>query len=293
MKISEVLKNGIYVLKERNIEDSIFKARVLLAYTINQSKEYLITHDDEEIDIDTQIKYYSILDRLTGGEPLQYIIGNQEFMGFNFYVDKNVLIPQPDTEILVQAVDKYIKHINGKENIRLFDNLDKKSITNPQILDLCTGSGAIAVSLKKLIPETTILASDISEEALEVARRNAKQNKAEVNFIKSNLFENIVGKFDIIVSNPPYIESDVISDLSIEVQNEPRIALDGGKDGLDFYRKIISESFNYLTLEGMLFLEIGYNQRQQVIQILEKNGFKDIISLEDYSGNDRVIIASV
>lgn len=293
MKITSVLKNGVYVLKEKNIDDSFFKARVLLAYTIGKPKEYLITHDKEEVDFDMQVKFYNYLDRLIAGEPLQYITGNQEFMGFNFCVNKDVLIPQPDTEILVELVDKYLKHINGKENIELFESFDKKKNLNPKILDLCTGSGAIAISLNKILNKSTVYASDISEKALNVAIKNAKQNKATIKFVISDLFEKINDKFDIIVSNPPYIKTDIIKTLSKEVQNEPHLALDGGKDGLDFYRRIIKEARNYLNEEGMLFLEIGFDQRLDVYDILVENDYKNIISVEDLAGNDRVMIAEI
>ena len=293
MKITSVLKNGVYVLKEKNVDDSFFKARILLAYTLKKPKEYLITHDKDEVDFDTQVKFYDYLDRLIAGEPLQYITGNQEFMGFNFCVNKDVLIPQPDTELLVELVEKYVKHINGLEDVDIFETLDKKKNNNPKLLDLCTGSGAIAISLNKILNKSTVYASDISEKAIEVAIKNAKTNKATIKFILSDLFKNINEKFDIIVSNPPYIKSDVINTLSKEVQNEPRLALDGGKDGLDFYRRIIKDAKKHLNDEGMLFLEIGFDQRLDVIDILEENNYKNIISTQDLSGNDRVLIVGI
>lgn len=251
MKLSELLKDGIYVLKESNIEDCNLKARLLLAHLLGKSKEYLMINDAEEIETEKQIEYYSLLDRLTQGEPLQYITGHQEFMGLDFYVNSNVLIPQPDTEILVQAVMKYLDHNCGKENVKLFENLEKTRIIKPKILDLCTGSGAIAISLAKNCQNDSveICASDISKFALEVAMKNCQKNRARVKLIESDLFENIDEKFDIIVSNPPYIETEVIEELSLEVQNEPHLALDGGTDGLNFYRKIGNTVKKYLTDE--------------------------------------------
>lgn len=251
MKLNELLEDGIYVLKESNIDDCHSKARRLLAYLLGKSKEYIMINDTEEITTEQQLEYYSLLDRLTNGEPLQYIIGNQEFMGLDFYVNQDVLIPQPDTEILVQAVLKYIAHIDGKENVRLFENYEKSRLHQFKILDLCTGSGAIAISLAKYLKEEKVemIASDISHEALEVARINCQRNKVKVKLIESNLFEKIDTKFDIIVSNPPYIETDVIAELDLDVQNEPHLALDGGKDGLDFYRRIIQDAKKYLTEE--------------------------------------------
>ena len=279
MKLNELLNDGIYVLKEKNIDDCHLKARLLLAYLLGKTKEYLVINDREEIDRQKQIEYYALLDRLTSGEPLQYITGHQEFMGMDFFVNKSVLIPQPDTELLVQAVLKYLKHTNRKQ----------------RILDLCTGSGAIAISLSKILSEKEIemVASDISQDALEVVKINCQNHQANVKLIQSDLFEKIDGTFNIIVSNPPYIETETISELSLDVQNEPHIALDGGKDGLDFYRKIGKEARKHLAKEGMLFLEIGYNQKETVREILENNQYKNIICLQDFSGNDRVMIASV
>lgn len=196
-------------------------------------------------------------------------------MGLDFYVDKNVLIPQPDTEILVENVIQIAKKIK-KENIK--------------ILDLCTGSGAIGVSLGKNLQNAKIFASDISIPALEIAKRNSKSNNVQIEFIKSDLFASINDRFDIIVSNPPYIETSVIDGLSKEVKNEPYIALDGGKDGLDFYRKIINEAQNYLTENGYLALEIGYNQREAVEKMLITKNFKNVYSKKDLSSLDRVVV---
>ena len=163
---------------------------------------------------------------------------------------KNVLIPQPDTEILVQAVIKYLEHNCGKQFSKLFEIYEKSRINSPKVLDLCTGSGAIAISISKNQNDNIkIFASDISHEALEVAKINCQKNKANVKLIESDLFENIDDKFDIIVSNPPYIETDVINELSLDVQSEPHLALDGGKDGLEFYRKIAKNAKKYLTPE--------------------------------------------
>lgn len=251
MKISEVLKDGIYVLKEKNIDDSNLKARLLLAHLLGKSKEYLIINSFEELDTEKQIEYFYLLDRLIMGEPLQYITENQEFMGLDFFVNKNVLIPQPDTEILVQSVIKFLNNNCGKENSKLFEMLEKSKINTPKILDLCTGSGAIAISLAKVFQNDNveIMASDISEDALKVAKINCEKNEVNLKLIKSDLFENIDEKFDIIVSNPPYIETDVILELDLDVQNEPHLALDGGKDGLDFYRKIAENAKKYLNKE--------------------------------------------
>ena len=224
-------------------------------------------------------KYKKLLDQIVKGVPIQYIIKEQEFMKLDFYVDENVLIPQPDTEILVEEVIK--KYMN-------------KSC---EILDLCTGSGAIAVSLAKYIEKSSITASDLSKNAIEIAKLNAKNNNVDkkITFIESNMFEKIkYNKFDVIVSNPPYIESDEIAKLSLQVKSEPYMALDGGMDGLDFYRIIIDNSYKYIKDCGNLFLEIGYNQKDKVFNLLkESNHYEDYYCIKDLSENDRAIVATV
>lgn len=200
-------------------------------------------------------------------------------MKLNFYVDENVLVPRPDTEILVEEVIKIVKK-------------QKKE----QILDLCTGSGAIGISIAKYVASSNVVLADISKEALQVAKKNAKQNGVEkqITLIQSNLFEKIQTTFDIIVSNPPYIRSKVIKTLQKEVQQQPQIALDGGEDGLFFYRDIIKKAKQYLKPNGYLCLEIGYDQKESVIGLLEEsNQYQEIENKKDLSENDRVIIAKV
>ena len=247
MTIKELLNQAVIMLKNENIEAPKNKARMLLQATLKKSREYLMIYDNKEVTSLERDKYIKNVKRLILGEPLQYITGIQEFMKLNFLVTRDVLIPRPDTEILVEEV------------IKIAEN-----IPNPVILDLCTGSGAIAVSLAKYIKNVHICAIDISSKALEIAKKNAELNgvKNNIDFIESNLFDKIKDKkFDIIVSNPPYIETETIKRLSKDVQNEPRIALDGGKDGLDFYRKISENGYKFLNRQGYLCLEIGYNQR--------------------------------
>lgn len=278
MKISEALKESIQILEANNIEDSKQKARRLLAFVLNKEKEYLMIHENEEISEKVYDVYLQKIERLKNFEPIQYILENQEFMGFNFYVDKNVLIPQPDTENLVEEVINIVQ---------------KNNLKYPKILDLCTGSGAIAISLAKLIKGSIIYGSDISEDALKIAENNSVSNQANVLFMKSDMFKNIFKefRFNIIVSNPPYIETETIKTLSQEVQNEPHIALDGGEDGLRFYREIAENSKRYLEDRGFLALEIGYNQKEAVESILIENGYKNIYSRKDLSGNNRVVVA--
>ena len=280
MTIKELLNQAVIMLKNENIEAPKNKARMLLQATLKKSREYLMIYDNKEVENIDRDRYIKNVKRLILGEPLQYITGIQEFMKLNFLVTKDVLIPRPDTEILVEEV------IRKAENI-----------PNPVILDLCTGSGAIAVSLAKYIKNVHICAIDISSKALEIAKKNAELNgvKNNIEFIESNLFDKIKErKFDIIVSNPPYIETETIKTLSKDVQSEPKIALDGGKDGLDFYRKIADSGSKYLNRQGYICLEIGYNQRIAVRQILEnKKRYVNINCIKDLCGNDRVITAQI
>lgn len=284
MKIKDILKKGIENLKENNIEEAQLKSRMLLSNILGKQKEYLIIHGEEEINEKITKLFFQKIELLKNNEPIQYIINNQEFMGLDFYVDKNVLIPQPDTENLVEEVLFIINNIKKDFEQR-----------NMKILDLCTGSGAIAISLSKILNSDKILVygSDISENALKIAEENAMQNCSKVVFFKSDILKNIskTYKFDIIVSNPPYIETETIETLSEEVKKEPHIALDGGKDGFYFYREIIKEAKKYLNSNGYIAFEIGYNQREQVEKLLYENEYKNIYSRKDLSGNDRVVVA--
>ena len=277
MNIEEILKKEINNLKQNTIENSTLKAKILLANILNVKKEYLLIHSEEEIKQEDKIKYENCIKELIKGKPLQYITNKQEFMGLDFYVDENVLIPQPDTEILVE------------KTIEIAEKTQKN-----KILDMCTGSGCIAISLAKKINNTQIIAVDISNNALNVANKNAINNNVEnkIKFINSDMFNNIEEKFDIIVSNPPYIETETINKLEIEVQNEPHLALDGGIDGLKFYKTIANNAFKYLNENGYLLLEIGYNQQNSVTQLLQDIGkYKDIETVKDLGGNYRIVIA--
>ena len=277
MNIEEILKKEINNLKQNNIENSTLKAKILLANILNVKKEYLLIHSEEQVKQEDKIKYENCIKELIKGKPLQYITNKQEFMGLNFYVDENVLIPQPDTEILVEKA------------IEIAETTQKN-----KILDMCTGSGCIAISLAKKINNAQITAVDISNSALNVANKNAINNNVEnkIKFINSDMFNNIEEKFDIIVSNPPYIETETINKLEIEVQNEPHVALDGGIDGLKFYKIIANNAFKYLNENGYLLLEIGYNQQNSITQLLQDIGkYKNIETIKDLGGNYRVVIA--
>lgn len=274
MRQIEVLKLGENVLKKENIQDSHIKASILLQYVLKQTKQELIINSEEIVEPSKVNEYNNYLQEIIKGTPIQYITKHQQFMALDFYVDENVLIPQPDTEVLVEEGIKIIKE------------------QNMEVLDLCTGSGAIAISIAHYCKNSTVTATDVSQKALEVARKNANLNNVNIEFIESNLFDKLTERsFDIILSNPPYIETDIIKTLEKDVQAEPHLALDGGKDGLEFYKKILNEAYEYLKTNGYLMLEIGYNQGNAVINLAHKN-LKLITKqpIKDLAGNDRVVI---
>ena len=280
MQIKEVMRKGMIKLKTNDVKEPNLKARLLMQYILNRPREYILVHDDKQLALRQNVDYFKLIKKLIEGVPLQHITHQQEFMKLMFYVDENVLIPRPDTEILVEEVIKLAKSINAKK-----------------ILDLCTGSGAIAVSLAKYIEGSQITATDISRKALSIAKLNATNNNVEdkITFVSSDLFQNISEeKYDIIVSNPPYIKRKVIKTLDKEVKKEPIIALDGGNDGLDFYKKIIGNAYQYLKYKGYLCLEIGYDQKDEVIDLINKEEkYIDTYSKKDLFDNDRIVITKL
>ena len=277
MTIKEAIKKGTINLKIKGVEEPNLKARLLMQYILNKSRQYILVYDNKQLTQAQEFQYFRNIEKLIKKFPLQHITHQQEFMKMTFYVDENVLIPRPDTEILVEEVIQIAKKINAKK-----------------ILDMCTGSGAIAVSLAKYIPDSRITAVDISSKALNIAKKNAKSNQVEnqITFVESNLFENLPKeKYDIIVSNPPYIKNEEIKTLDKEVQKEPKLALDGGIDGLDFYRAIIKQDYEYLKFNGYLYFEIGYDQKVEVMELIkQEEKYKDTYSKKDLYGNDRIII---
>ena len=255
MTIMEAIKKGMIELKNADIETPKLKARLLMQFTLNKPRQYIIVNDLNKLTAKEENQYFSAIKKMRQGVPLEHITHQREFMKLNFFVNENVLIPRQDTEILVEEVINIAKKANAKT-----------------ILDLCTGSGAIAVSLAKYLPNTEITAVDISQEALKVAKKNAISNEVEnqITFISSDLFTNLENqKFDIIVSNPPYIKEAVMKELDKEVKMEPELALNGGKDGLYFYRKIVSGAYQYLKYKGYVCLEIGFDQKIDVIELIE------------------------
>ncbi len=303
MKIKELLKYGSQLLNKNEIEDATLKTKMLLGYLLNIDKKDLIIYEEKEVTDEEEKTYKNHLKEILAGKPIQYIIHQQEFMRLTFYVDENVLIPQPDTEILVEETLKKIRTKISENKLmqetkELLHQEKKKTF---RILDLCTGSGAIAISLSKYLENDInlknqikfeVYATDISEKALKVAKKNANYHRTSITFIQSNMFEKIDNfNFDVIVSNPPYIETEIIKTLSDEVKCEPYIALDGGKDGLDFYKIITEHGNQYLKKQGIILVEIGYQQKKSVMELFEKQQYLDIQCIKDLTGNDRVITA--
>lgn len=273
MTYGEILAYGKELLKSSHITDYESDAWLLFSYCVNMNRtKYIMKMKDDAPDCIKQA-YDVLLSKRSKGVPVQYLLGTQSFFGYDFFVNENVLIPRADTEVLVNEALKQA----GK---------------NAKVLDLCTGSGCIAVSLKLERSDLRVSASDISKEALNVAKLNADYNNADIKFYEGDLFGAINEKFDVIISNPPYIETEEIDKLERHVKDfEPRTALDGGVNGLDFYERIFKEACDYLTERGAIAVEIGYNQGEAVSSIAGQNGFENIRVIKDLSGLDRVVTA--
>ena len=274
----EARKQAAVLLKEAKIENETAESGFLMEYALDVNRNFYLMHQMDEMPEAQQEAYFSLVKRRCQRIPLQYLTGEQEFMGLPFLVNEHVLIPRQDTELLVEHALDLLKQMQ-QENI------------SPEVLDLCTGSGCIAVSLKHDLPEISVTASDISGDSLDVAQENGRRNGVEIQWILSDLFEQIDGPFDMIVSNPPYIPSAVIPTLMPEVKDhEPLRALDGDDDGLLFYRRIVTQSADYLKQNGYLLFEIGFDQGSAVAEMMNKNGFTDINIIPDLAGLDRVVI---
>ncbi len=271
MTFREALEKGEKVLNLANIADAKTDAWLLLAWVCKINRTYYYVHMDETLTIENASEYENVIRKRVEHVPLQYITGEQEFMGLPFKVSPAVLIPRQDTETLVEEALKVVR-------------------PGMKVLDMCTGSGCILISILKNTVGVEGDGYDISKQALLIARENAKLNGVAADFERSDLFEMVTDVYDVIVSNPPYIPTDVIPGLMPEVASyEPMQALDGREDGLFFYRRIATECQKALKNGGKLLLEIGHDQGQAVSEILTEAGFSDVIVTKDLAGNDRVV----
>ena len=270
MTLSGLLREGREALQAAGIPEWDLDAWYLLEYAAHCTKnEYFLRPEKEVLPQEKQL-YRTLIRKRSAHIPLQYLTGSQEFMGLSFFVDENVLIPRQDTEILVEEALKILKEMQ-------------------RVLDVCTGSGCILLSLLKLCAGLEGTGTDLSEKALQVAGENARRLGVEASFVQGDLFEPVSGKYDCIVSNPPYIASREVDVLMEEVRDhEPRMALDGGEDGLYFYRKIAAQSPKYLNDRGRIFLEIGFDQGEAVAGLLAP-AFDEVRIVQDLAGLDRVV----
>ncbi len=282
--IDRLLKAGTEKLTEANIVTAGLDAEVLLYNLLDVERAYLYMYREKEVSKKIQEKFWVGIEKRAKHMPIQYIVNRQEFMGLDFWVEEGILIPRADTEILVEKVINIYKNNYHPDMVK--------------IMDIGTGSGAIAVSLAKYIDNCLITAIDICPNALKVAAKNANIHKVKnkIEFYLGDLFSPIdkydeYKTYDFIISNPPYISKSEINALESGVKNyEPHLALDGGDDGLDYYRKITSKAGDFLKEHGWLLFEIGYNQEKDVSEILNINGFRNIVVLKDLAGLDRVVL---
>lgn len=280
MNYRECFEKGKGALADAGIEEAALDARLLLEHICGTDRNTLLVHGDRTVSPEEEKQYLDAVERRSRRIPLQQITGQQEFMGLPFWVNSNVLIPRQDTEVLVEEV---LKHTHD----------------GMRILDMCTGSGCILISILHYSNDCEGLGVDISSPALEVAEENAERilsgrTGVSARFLQSDLFEAVDGKYDILVSNPPYIRSAVVDTLMPEVKDyEPRIALDGEEDGLVFYRRILSDCKKNLKKGGMLFFEIGYDQAEAVKSMMEQAGFLEVTVKKDFGGLDRVVFGTL
>lgn len=276
MNIGEWLRNAATALSESGCPDPEIDARWIMEDTLNMNRAEIIFQSDRTVNPDQLEKLNMLLRRRINGEPVQYILESTYFMGMKFYVDNHVLIPRQDTETLVEAATVALRDMSC-----------------PSVLDMCTGSGAIGLSLKTLIPAAKVTLTDISREALEVAKKNASLLSVDVVFKHGDLYKAIGREtFDCIISNPPYISRENMSKLQREVCFEPEIALDGGLDGLDFYRRIAENVAQHLNPGGRIFLEVGVGEAMDVLNLI-RNNLKCAESgvINDLNGIERVVWA--
>ena len=296
MTYGEACGRGCEILEKSGVPEAMLDARLLLEHVCGTDRNFLLVHSDSLLEPEKQAAYLELVEKRSRRIPLQQLTGVQYFMGLPFQLDKNVLIPRQDTEILVEEVLR-----------NLHDGM--------RVLDMCTGSGCILISLLHYTNDCQGIGVDISPDALKVAEKNARRllkenpclqlddsvyesekvrEQLQVRFVEGDLFERVDGMFDVIVSNPPYIPSGEIDGLMPEVRDhEPRLALDGSDDGLLFYRRIIDDCKDHLTKGGMLFFEIGHTQGEAVSRMMEQAGFWEIHIKKDYAGLDRVVFGTL
>ena len=289
MKTRILVKEGEYQLSKAFCMDPKIDAQELYCYLTGLDKVSLFLKAEEEVDPETEEKYMELIRRRAERIPLQHITGVQEFMGYTFKVNPHVLIPRQDTETLVTEAAKTIQS-TPREKLSFFEKL--KGRKEWDVLDLCCGSGAVGISLAKICSNVKVTATDISAEAVETAEANAEDLRVKVRFLTGDMFEPVKGrKFDMIVSNPPYIRTNMISILQEEVKDhEPLNALDGGRDGLDFYRTIVEKAADFLKPEGFLLVEIGHDQGEDLRKMLKDSGkYSPAVVIKDLPGRDRVV----
>ncbi|MBQ6812180.1 MAG: peptide chain release factor N(5)-glutamine methyltransferase [Agathobacter sp.] len=275
MTFREAFAYGEEKLNTVGIVDARNDAWLLLTFVCKIDRTFYYSHMDENMPEEQFAEYENVLDKRAEHIPLQYITGEQDFMGLPFHVNDAVLIPRQDTETLVEEALKVIR-------------------PGMKVLDMCTGSGCILISILKNIVDVEGFGYDISKQAINVAKENAKLNGVTATFERSDLFDNVTDKFDVIVSNPPYIPTDVIAGLMPEVaMYEPIGALDGREDGLHFYRRIVKECKEYLKPEGVLLFEIGHDQGEAVFGLMTEAGFQGVKVIKDLAGNDRVVVGGL
>jgi release factor glutamine methyltransferase len=295
MRLLDLLRKSTEYLEAAGIDDALSEAEMLVFHAVNMDRLDAYV-DNPEIKSLNSAKVRRLLQRRIKGEPVQYIIGHIEFCGLTIRVGKGVLIPRPETELLVEEVIKTVKSkaLSVKSSEKNSSQLTAHSLRT--FLDLCTGTGCIALSLAKEFPDAAVYGTDLSKEALAYAKKNAKENTIKnARFSQGSLFDAVEGKrFDIITANPPYIRRDEIETLQPEIRDwEPVAALDGGMDGIDFYRAILSAAGGYLNPNGFMFLELGYDQAEGVQKIARAEGFREITVIKDYAGIGRILKAKI
>ncbi|MBQ8152017.1 MAG: peptide chain release factor N(5)-glutamine methyltransferase [Firmicutes bacterium] len=289
MKTRILIKEGEYRLAKAYVMDPKVDAEELYSFLTGVDRVAIFMDAEKEVDKETEEKYFQLIEKRATRVPLQHITGHQSFMGYDFKVNDKVLIPRQDTETLVTEAARAIQSTE-RPKLGLMDRL--KGRKEWEVLDLCCGSGCVGISLAKICSNIEVTASDVSAEALEVARENASELRVKIDFKQGHMFLPHKGrKFDMIVCNPPYIRRAIIEILQEEVKDyEPRVALDGGRDGLDFYRLIVDQAADYLKTNGFLLMEIGHDQGEALRKMLKDSGkYTPAEVIRDLPGKDRVV----